>query len=192
MKLNRITSFKDFKWSFNLFANKYSFKFQYNVLIFYKFYLILLNIQPSGNDKSIIDTTPKFSTTLDPHYNQHAHASQFLNTHMHSQIAATSGAETTGHLHRTREVENIAELEPNESVDIETESDEDIILKKATATAAAASASATETTTTTTTIKEPPVGDDLIEAGLEMLHGKGAHLKRTHEVENLNEMSQDD
>ena len=107
---------------------------------------------------------------------------------MHSQIAATSGAETTGHLHRTREVENIAELEPNESVDIETESDEDIILKKATA--AAASASATETTTTT--IKEPPVGDDLIEAGLEMLHGKGAHLKRTHEVENLNEMSQDD
>lgn len=108
---------------------------------------------------------------------------------MHSQIAATSGAETTGHLHRTREVENIAELEPNESVDIETESDEDIILKKATS--AAASASATETTTTTT-IKEPPVGDDLIEAGLEMLHGKGAHLKRTHEVENLNEMSQDD
>lgn len=80
-------------------------------------------------------------------------AANFINSHMpgHHQLT-----ESSGDLHRTREVENLVDL-VNESSDM----------------------------------NNPMGGDDLIKAGLEMIHGV-SHLKRTHEIENINEASQDD
>lgn len=87
---------------------------------------------------------------------------QQLHHHHHHHLVVDDPS-SMGHLHRTQEVENLVALD-DESSDQPARDD-------------------------------LQVGNidpnDLIKAGYEMIHGV-THLKRTHEVENLNEASKDD
>lgn len=103
------------------------------------------------------------------------HAANFVNAHMRGHLGDGgggggcgngTGADAGGHLHRTKEVENL--------VDLSDESCDEIDGNNASDGGGSA-----------------PRGDDLIKTGLEMIHGV-THLTRTHEIENLNEASKDD
>lgn len=106
------------------------------------------------------------------------HAANFVNTHMRGHLGDDGGGNggggnaggAQGHLHRTREVENLVDLSDESCDEID-----DASRNNASGNGGGSG----------------PRRDDLIKTGLEMIHGV-THLTRTHEIENLNEASKDD
>lgn len=131
------------------------------------------NHNMSYNDNMNISN---IDSAVEQHRFINEHAVNFINSHMRGHIGSDANGESNesgggggggsagarGHLHRTKEVENLVDLSGDESCG---ELDGSKIGSDG--------------------------GDDLIKTGLEMIHGV-THLTRTHEIENLNEASKDD